>query len=231
MATAGSSSSPRTGARTGARGCERDREPGSRRWPTSIPRSRFVVPMHPNPAVREQLREPRRRARERPAHRAAAVSPEFARLLGRCAPGHHRLRRDPGGGAVARQARAGGPRGDRAGRGRRGRHAAAGRHRRRADRRRGRPSAHRRRAPTRGWPRRTNPYGDGRAAERIVERVRAHRARGSEPPAPFGPGYTPPGGDQGGAAATSRWDPMRPPTWRESPSTTRTSPLGTMFAA
>ena len=55
------------------------------------PETRFVVPMHPNPAVRDQLRRAARRARERPAHRAAAlrrIRPPARPLP----PGHHRLR-------------------------------------------------------------------------------------------------------------------------------------------
>ena len=156
--------SPRELGRRAAR--RSPRASPARRAPT--PRSSFVVPLHPNPLVRERAGRAAPRSRQRAAHRAARVRGlrPPARPL---PPGDHRLRRHPGGGALARQAGAGRARDDRADRGHRGRDAVAGRHRPRPDRRRGRAPARRPRAPTGGWPRRrtrtataTPPSGSSR---------------------------------------------------------------------
>ena len=80
---------------------------------------------------------PAARPRQRAAHRAARLR-DLRAPARPLPPRHHRLRRHPGGGALARQAGAGHPRDDRAHRGRRGRGTLrAGRHRPGADLRRG----------------------------------------------------------------------------------------------
>ena len=125
----------------------------------------FVLPLHPNPRVRASLRPLLGRARQRAAVRAREL--RRVRTAARALrPRDHRLRRHPGGGARARQARARHARDHRARRGRRCRHARARRHRPRQDRRRGASPAHR---P--GGLR-----GDGAGAEPVRRRQRRRSA-------------------------------------------------------
>ena len=219
-ATPASSSSPPTGARTGATGCAASpRASPPRRPPT--PTSTSSLPVHPNPRVREVLTErltgldnvlltePLGYADLRPPARPRP-------------PRDHRLRRHPGRGALAGQAGAGHARDDRAHRGPRRRapcgwsaptpsviFAEADRAARRATR------------PTPRWPSAPNPYGDGHAAERIVAALE-HLLLGAEPPTPFGPGYSraavasPPASSRRAArpascsSAAGRGEPRRP---------------------
>ena len=186
-ATSASSWSPRTGGRTGATASTASPR-ASRRLAAAAARRALRAAAAPEPAVREALDRAPRRHRQRAADRAARLRhlrpPARAR-----APRDHRLRRHPGGGAVARQAGAGAARDHRAHRGRRGRHAAAGRHRPRPDLRRGHASCSTTPSPTPRWPTAANPYGDGQAADRIVAALE-HVLLGGDPPAPFGPGYS-----------------------------------------
>ena len=88
------------------------------------------------------------------------------------------------GSAVPGQAGARDARGDRAPRGSRVGHAGAGRPRSRRDRRRRPALARRRSEPTRAMAHAANPYGDGRASERIA-RWLAARLLGGAYPEPF----------------------------------------------
>jgi UDP-N-acetylglucosamine 2-epimerase (non-hydrolysing) len=150
------------------------------------PEVRFVVPLHPNPRVRQQLGE-----RLRDHDNILLIEPlgyaQFSRLLARC----HMVLTDSGGiqeeapslnkpVLVMREStertegiKAGtlilvGTSPDRI--------AAEG------ERLLSDPDAYARMAQA------PNPYGDGRAAERIVAALE-HLRHGGEPPTPFGPGY------------------------------------------
>jgi UDP-N-acetylglucosamine 2-epimerase (non-hydrolysing) len=147
---------------------------------------RFVVPMHPNPAVREQLREPLGGL-----DNVLLTEPlryaEFARLLGAC----HLVITDSGGiqeeapslgkpVLVARETT------ERTEGVEAGTLLLVGTDPERIEREGSRllddPDEYRAMAD------RVNPYGDGHAAERVVAAFR-HIAHGGEPPTPFGPGY------------------------------------------
>ncbi len=136
----------------------------------------FVLPVHPNPRVREVLTE-----RLQGLDNVLLTEPlgyaTFARLLGRSSHRHHRLRRDPGRGPVARQAGPGDAGDDRAHRGPRRRHPAPGRHRPAGDLRRGATGCSKIDVAYREMAEAENPYGDGHAAERIVACARAPSAR------------------------------------------------------
>ena len=68
----GSSSSPPTGGRTGATGCAASPR-ASRALADAEPEVHFVLPVHPNPRVREVLTERLPRPRQRAADRAARL--------------------------------------------------------------------------------------------------------------------------------------------------------------
>ena len=188
-ATRGSSSSPPTAARTGATACAGSPR-ASRASPSRTPRSTSSCRVHPNPRVREELAE-RSTGSTTCCSPSRSATPTFARLLARC----DLVITDSGG--IQEEAPVAGQAG--------------------AGRARDAPSAPRASRPGRcGWSAPTptassarpsacsttrsrtpemataeNPYGDGRAAERIVAALE-HLLPGGDPPTPFGAGYTRP---------------------------------------
>jgi UDP-N-acetylglucosamine 2-epimerase (non-hydrolysing) len=159
---------------------------GVARLAASHPDVSFVVPLHPNPLVRQRLGEPLR-----DLDNALLTEPMgyagFARLLGRC----HMVITDSGGiqeeapslgkpVLVAREST------ERTEGIEAGTLAMVGTSPGRIEAEAGRllddPEAYRRMAEAR------NPYGDGRAAQRIVAALSQLR-NGGEPPEPFGAGY------------------------------------------
>ncbi len=160
---------------------------GVARLAEAHPETRFVVPLHPNPAVRDQMLEPLE-GRENVLLTEPLRYAGFARLLDRC----HLVISDSGGiqeeapslgkpvlvtretterveGVAAGTLLLVGTDPDRI--------AHEGNRLLTDD------EAYRRMADAH------NPYGDGRAAERIVEALE-HIVRGTEAPGPFGHGYT-----------------------------------------
>ena len=160
---------------------------GIARLAASHPEVRFVVPIHPNPLVRQQLGKPLGGIDNvlltEPMGYAIVRPP-----AGPLRPGDHRFRGDPGGGALARQAGPGGPRDDRADRGHRGRDAVPGRHRSRSGSRPRASDCSTIRLHTGGCPRPPTPTATG-APRRGSSPRSTICYQGGEPPSQFGSGY------------------------------------------
>ncbi len=176
---------------------------GIARLAAEQPEVDFVLPVHPNPRVREVLTE-----RLTGLDNVLLTEPlgyaTFARLLGRA----DLVITDSGGiqeeAPSLGQAGAGHPRDDRADRGPGGRDPAPGRHRPRGHLRRGHAAA-RQPSRLRGDGRGGQPYGDGHAAERIVAALE-HLLLGSGPPTPVRPRLQP---RRGGRRGRLRAEPRR----------------------